>query len=334
MQTLTRAAVPEERPGRPRPPHPRRRLPRGHGHGAQPGFVPVRRPERPADPRLLLLLRDPPGRLQPPEDAGPGVPGGPHGGGADEALHERHLHRALRPIRRDLFGPRGPALPLRSHVLRRGRHAGDREHAEDRLRLEDPKEPGARQGREGHEDPALPERLPRPVGVRALDDEHGRSAQDPVLPQVRLAAPVLPAPLVPGHRAGDPRRGGRRGGRRARDPGRGRREPGRHRGADPRAHPGRGRRQPLPPRALPPAAPARRRARVPPHLRRGPDGRRPDRLDVVLAADGRRARHVRLRQEDPGLRLRVQSPRSTTSRTTSSRSRPASTRRGAATSST
>ena len=164
------------------------------------------------------------------------------------------------------------------------------------------------QGREGHEDPALPERLPRPLGLLALDDEHGRPAQDPVLPEVRLAAPVLPEPLLPGDRAGRPRGRRRRGGRRARDPRRLRREPRRHRGADPRADPGRGRRQPLPPRALPPPARARRRARVPPDLRRGPDRRRPDRLDVVLAADGRRARHVRVRQEDAGLRLRLQPP--------------------------
>ena len=82
----------------------------------------------------------------------------------------------------------------------------------------------------------------------------------------------------------------------------------RHRGAHPRADPGRGRRQPLPAGVLPPPARARRRARVPADLRRGPDGRRPDRLDVVLAADGRRARPVRLRQEDAGLRLRLQPP--------------------------
>ena len=88
---------------------------------------------------------------------------------------------------------------------------------------------------------------------------------------------------------------------------------GRHRRADPRADPGRGRRQPLPPGALPPAAGAGRRARVPPDLRRGADRRRADRLDVGVAADGRRARPVRLRQEDPGLRLRRRTTGSTTS---------------------
>src|SRR5262249_41465433 len=46
--------------------------------------------------------------------------------------------------------------------------------------------------------------------------------------------------------------------------------------------------------------------RIPPDLRRSPDGSGSDRLDVVLAADGRRARHVRVRQEDAGLRLRLQ----------------------------
>ena len=51
-----------------------------------------------------------------------------------------------------------------------------------------------RQGREGHEDPPLQERLPRPLRLLALDDEHRRPAQDPVLPEVRLAALSCPKP--------------------------------------------------------------------------------------------------------------------------------------------
>ena len=196
MSTTTPRPFPEERPRRPLPPHPRRRLPRRHGHGAEPGLVSLRRPERPADPGLLLLLRDAARRLQPPEDGRPGVPRGAPAGGPDEALDERHLHRAFRALRRDVLALAIPPTPRRPHVLRRGRRARGREHAQDGLRLEGPQEPRARQGREGHAGPPLQERLPRPLRLHALDDEHGRPAQDPVLPEVRLAAPVLPAALA------------------------------------------------------------------------------------------------------------------------------------------
>ena len=64
-------------------------------------------------------------------------------------------------------------------------------------------------GEKGNEGPPLPERLPRPLRLHALADEHGRPAQDRLLPEVRLAAPVLPAAALPGDRGGPERGGGR-----------------------------------------------------------------------------------------------------------------------------
>ena len=66
--------------------------------------------------------------------------------------------------------------------------------------------------------------------------------------------------------------------------------------------------QPLPARVLLATAPAGRRARIPPHLRRGPDWRGPDRNDVGFRAVRRGARPLLLRQENSGVRVCVEPP--------------------------
>ena len=132
------------------PPHPRGRLPRRHGHGAEPRLLPLRRPQRPADPRLLLELRDAPGRLQPPEDARPGVPRSassrpPSTKPANSDIYTEHFARFVETFSRLAVPPTHP-----DHLFFvEGGALGGREHAEDRLRLEGAQEPRARQGREG-----------------------------------------------------------------------------------------------------------------------------------------------------------------------------------------
>ena len=84
-----------------------------------------------------------------------------------------------------------------------GRLPRDRKRAQDRVRLEDPEEPREGQpARGGHEDPPLRARLPRPLRLHALADEHRGSAKDAVLPEVRLAAAHLPEARLPGHSRG------------------------------------------------------------------------------------------------------------------------------------
>ncbi len=122
-----------------------------------------------------------------------------------------------------------------------GGSARRRERAEDGVRLE-----GAEELREGHPggegapDPPFPARLPRPHRLHALAHQHGRSAKDPVLSEVRLAPDQLPEAFVPGHRCrpGASLRA-REPGRR-RDRGRPAGTQGRHRRAHHRADSGRG----------------------------------------------------------------------------------------------
>ena len=250
----------------------------------------------------------------------------------DQAGQQRHLHAEfaefVETFSRLATPPRTPAT-----LLRRGRRARHRERAEDGVRLEGPQE--LRRGlteERGHQILHLRHAFHGRSGytLSLTNTADPRKTQYfPKFDWPRLRTPALRFPateeVLPTSR---PRRPGRR-----RDPRGLRRPAGRHRRAHHRADPGRGRRQPFPPRVLPPSAGAGRRARVPADLRRGPDRRRPDRGDVGLPALRRRARHLLLRQEDPGLRLRVEQP-DRRRRTTSSRSPPASTPRGAATSST
>ena len=191
-------------------------------------------------------------------------------------------------------------------------------------------------GEKGTQDPPLPERVPRPVRLLALDDEHGRPAQDAVLPEVRLAAPDAARgsrfPVTDAGRCARSRRPRRPSSSEIRAVCAARPddiaalilEPIQGEGGDNHFRPELFRRL----RAL---ADELEFLLIFDEVQTGVG---PDRLDVVLAADGRRAGHVRLRQEDAGLRLRRRTTGSTTCRTTSSRSPRASTRPGAATSST
>ncbi len=210
--------------------------------------------------------------------------------------------------------------------------AGDRERDQDRFRLEGPQELqeglDRRKRTAGHASARV---LPRPQRLHAVADEHRRSAQDAVLPEVRLAAHRQSEAGLPAHGRSARRRRAPRAGR-ARSgqavPARAqRRHRGIHHGADPRR---RGR-QPLPPRVLPRRAPALRRERHAPHLRRSAVGRRHHRQDVGVRALRRRARSLLFREKDAGLRLRLQRAHLRHRRTTSSPSPRASTRRGAAT---
>ena len=186
------------------------------------------------------------------------------------------------------------------------------------------------EGPPGH---PLPRGLPRPLGLHAVDDQHRRPAQAPVLPQVRLAAHRQPRRCA--SRSTRPSSSAwqqverqaiaqiKQAFRRAR---------GRHRRAHHRADPGRGRRQPLPP-----ASSCARCA----DLAHENDAlfifdevqtrRRPHRPHLGAPALRRRARPARLRQEDAGVRHDGRARASTRSPRTSSRCRAASTRPGAAT---
>ncbi len=53
---------------------------------------------------------------------------------------------------------------------------------------------------QGHADHASPRGVPRPHRLHAVADEHGRPAQDAVLPEVRLAAHRQPEAPLPGDR--------------------------------------------------------------------------------------------------------------------------------------
>ena len=55
----------------------------------------------------------------------------------------------------------------------------------------------AGRGETRHPGPALPAGLPRPQRLHALADQHRRPAQDPVLPEVRLAAHRQPEAALP-----------------------------------------------------------------------------------------------------------------------------------------
>ena len=161
---------------------------------------------------------------------------------------------------------------------------------------------GAPRG-EGPPGPALPRGLPRPHRLHALDDQHRRPAQAPVLPEVRLAAhrqsrscasrwtPPRPRAWQQAEAAALAQvKAAFRERRR------------RHRLRDHRAHPGRGRRQPLPRRVPAGAARPGPRERRAVRRGRGAERRRPDRPHVGAPALRRRARPARLRQEDAGLR--------------------------------
>ena len=163
----------------------------------------------------------------------------------------------------------------------------------------------------------------REVGTKILHFEqafHGRSGYTlsltntsdprktmyfPKFDWPRVVNPKLTFPLTPEIARAD---GRRRGARDPPDPPGSRGEPGRRRGAHHGADPGRGRRQPLPP-GVPQAAPDDlRRERHALHPRRGADGHGPHGVDVGLPGARRRAGHVHVRQEDAGLRLRLERP--------------------------
>ena len=190
--------------------------------------------------------------------------------------------------------------------------------------------------REGHADPPLPARVPRPVRLHALADEHRRPAQDAVLPEVRLAAPHLPDasrfPVTADVVSPTSTRRERPG--RAGDPGGLRAIPGDDIAAlilEPIQ--GEGGDNHFRPEFFARLRAARRRARVPAHLRRGADGRRHDRVDVGAGSSSASSPTC---SASARRRRSAASPRTrgSTTSTTSSRSRRASTRPGAATSST
>ena len=102
-------------------------------------------PQRPRVPRLPDLLRLEPDRLQPPADEGPGVPPGPAPRRPAQALPVRHLHASSTPSssRRSRAWRCPPHFPHAFFI--EGGALGDRERAQDRVRLEGAPQPG-----EGH----------------------------------------------------------------------------------------------------------------------------------------------------------------------------------------
>ncbi len=175
----TEQLSPEERPRRPLPPHPRRRIPRRHGHGAEPGLVPLRRPERPADPGLLLVLRDAARsatttRRWPTRSSARRSCEAALTKPSTSDIYTEHFARfvetfsslAIPPSHADhMFFVEGGSLAIENAL----KTAFDWKVRKNLAR---------RQGREGQEGPPLQERLPRPLRLLALDDEHGRPAQD------------------------------------------------------------------------------------------------------------------------------------------------------------
>ena len=154
-----------------------------------------------------------------PKMAGPGIPGGAHGGRADQALHERHLHRALRPLRRDVLGRWRFRLPTRDHMffVEGGTLAIENtlKTAFDwKIRKNLARGKGEKGTRILHFKNAFHGRSGYSLSMTNTADPR-KTQYFPKFDWPRLSCPRL---SLPGHRAGDPRRGGRRGGRRAGDP--------------------------------------------------------------------------------------------------------------------
>ena len=111
----------------------RRRLQARLRHPGQPRLLDGRRAVRREVPGPLYVLRVRSAGIQPAR-AGrrPGLHGRASRGGGEQAGQPRHVHHALRAVRGDVrpgAGGPGPAAP----VLRRGRGAGRRERAQDRV---------------------------------------------------------------------------------------------------------------------------------------------------------------------------------------------------------
>ena len=255
-------------------------------------------------PRPLLQLRL------------PGRSGWNHPGLADPEFRERLLLAALhKPANSDLYTRffaefidtfahvARPGRPHRPHVRRRGWRPRGRERPQDRLRLEGPEEPGRRaQGGESGSQV-----------IHFRQAFHGRSGYTLSLTNTSTPARRHSSPSSTGRGSPTPASSSRstrtfdeveRAGSHAVAEIEAAVSPlrRRHRLPDHRADPGRGRRQPLPARVPARAARARRPPRLPPHLRRGADRPRDHRHHVGVAGARRRAGHLRLRQEGPGLR--------------------------------
>ena len=284
---------------------------------------------------FFIVLRLAPDRLQPPADARCPVIREARPRGAHQAVQLGRLHGRDGGVRGDLRAA-GDARAAAARLLHRGRRARRRERAQGGLRLEGAEELRAR----------LPDRDAARRCSTSSEAFHGRTGYTLSLtntdPRKTQYFPKFDWPRVDEPEADVPAR--RRSSldavieRRAASPlaqieRAFARPPGRHRRHHHRADPGRGRRQPLPPRVPPRAAPdlPTSTRRCSSSTRSRPASGSPAR--VGSRALRRRARHLRLRQEDAGVRHARVDAASTRS-TTSSRSRAASTRPGAATWST
>ncbi len=232
-------------------PHARGRVPRRHGPPAVSRQLPLRLSPRRRDPGLLLALRDVPDRLRAPEADDPGVPRGAAWAAVTKPANSDIYTAADGPLRRDVRAGRGPADP-RQATCSSSRAGPSRTRTRSR-----PPSTGRCGGtsarataREvGHAGHPLRAGVPRPHRLHALADEHGRPAEDDVLPEVPLAAHREPEAPFPRRRAESvARRPASRISRSRRSTQALRGQPGRRRGPHHRADPGRGRRQPLPSR--------------------------------------------------------------------------------------